>query len=837
MEERRKPKENMDVEGDPTRNGEQVVNNSNLFDKEKKILENITCMFGPNFHALEECVTIEEFPIEMFLDTSQTSNSTNATAPCLLVYPSSGKVYPIHNYGRYLELSDKLCGYVPDIDTSTLRSIIDCASPTNGYNSKILSSILFYNKYGSASDFQFITEEGWDHCFNGCSSINASFPDVLYALVKEKLGQFYNDNDYELVDAFLLGMISSVALSISEFYNVSHESDCDSILFPSPNLMSQRHKTSNQDLEGRNLPLTSRSYYWHDPIRMVVLLYVLSLKMKSIIYLRQRNSSLPVKMFDITILQQFIEPILYSVVRTGAWAIAEVRNILEWVVEKILVRYFQHFCYQQKINRKDILNSMGRIIIGWLIIKSASLEKNAGVCTLFNMDGSKPENEFILEPKTSFENYVLNKIPSILFKNEDIIATFKTYFNTNGASGINSKNSNMFVIEEVKKKVSMPIPTGLYFKNRKDLTLTIMDPNSLACSDERLSNSENSISKIIDYKAPKALESKKGIVGSQIGFYSLKKQGFLESSVNVKDNVSASSIFATSSSSSSPSNFYFGNYNTRSNDNKPWGVDGIITGHTVSDKIEHVTLHMPGIASVYNSVLDGQKQSSYTINEMGLETVIWDPLLSSDALEVAADEKTITWDTVHLLKDILCPLKTNEIIIKPKNVISSSNKRSISTEGFQWIWAQMVKTGQVEMVNSKTNNNNIENKIVSTQTQKTIDIINIVSILINDPINNNKIKDNNINNVQKILVSKNQPKNSSLPFDGINKLPLPSLAETDTFIRRHFANILTSLISRIMMIVSNKELEFIKHVSEKTSVVISDSLHIALDPCEAVKKL
>lgn len=119
------------------------------------------------------------------------------------------------------------------------------------------------------------------------------------------------------------------------------------------------------------------------------------------------------------------------------------------------------------------------------------------------------------------------------------------------------------------------------------------------------------------------------------------------------------------------------------------GVEGIKMGFTVDGKIEHISVFLPGSLTKSSGPpelpVNFTKQSKYVIKDMGMETVFFEPLLSSLALHNAAKEKRVNVKSSTFFEECLSPLVRGRIDIFPKK----GGIDSMASEGFNWLWRVM----------------------------------------------------------------------------------------------------------------------------------------------------
>lgn len=719
----------------------------------------VSCFFGPNFDSVTNCIEEEKSGLQMHL------------FPCLgsqkrtFVVSSDNVMKEIHNSGRFLNVTERVAGFVPDVDVETLKNILK--SP---YSHSAVASLLYYNNVDIGNFLKGLTT-------------NTQLPSLADAIVKLVTSLVVMSEDDSLVRA-----VGEIAGAISSLYRLRDDLGCAAILFPDEQLMAERHSGS-------------RPYYWHDPIRCVVGIY--KAVMDNLMTNVRRGE--PVFRDDsswtfmhVSVLEGVLTPFFDSVLKTGAWAIDEVRDFLRWILEDVLLKYTATADQRTALDmRQPVLDSMARLCVHWTIMQSGA--ENRGLCIAF-----PEEPPFIIEPGLSLENYTLSNAPEALLSGENVADRIKAVLKP-----VTTTTSDKTTTSEQQqvRVVPMMLPSGKFFKSGKDLTVLIVEPNS-DVQTKKTTVARKKGRYVIDYSAPRILSEPQVDNSSNIGFRYLKTSGVLTASYSIE---------GTNAKEDDDDD---------DDDDTSFVVDGVVTGFSIDGKMEHVNLFLPGTKSPSSSSTTPEelpvnvtKHGKYSIKDNGLEAVFFEPLLSSLVLDSAANEKRVYFDSAKLYKECLAPLRTGKIVIYPNN---NTSHESVAGPGFDWLWRILQKTHGLT-----TNADKFYPKPYEPVEKK-----EQVSGSAVEPLLLSTIKQLNSGSGLKkkaITDASNAPVASSPPSSFS-----PSFVEIDTFLKEKFKNVLSTLITRMTMVVSNSEIKIIKSVCESVANIILDSFYVSLEPEQSV---
>nr|AKS10638.1 wsv289-like protein [Metopaulias depressus WSSV-like virus] len=756
----------------------------------------VSCFFGPNFDSIINCIEEEKCGLQMHLFPCLDNSSKKRT----FVVSSDNVMKEIHNSGRFLNVTERVAGFVPDVDIETLKNILK--SP---YSHSVVASLLYYNNAAIG------------HYLKGLTT-NTRLPSLADAIVELVTSSGVMAEEDSLVRA-----VGEIAEAVSSLYHLRDDSDCAAILFPDKQLMAERHSSS-------------RPYYWHDPIRCVVGIY--KAVMDNLMTNVRRGK--PVFRDDsswifmhVSVLDGVLTPFFDSVLKTGAWAIDEVRDFLRWILEDVLLKYTattdQHTALDM---RQPVLDCMARLCVHWTIMQSGA--ENRGLCTAFS-----EEPPFIIEPGLSLENYTLSNTPRVLLSGENVVDRIRAVFkpvmttpttifsgettNTTNTTTTNNNNTNNNATTARQViVVPMLLPSGKFFKSGKDLTVLIVEPNDDGggAQTKKTTVRRKRGRYVIDYSAPRILSEPQ--VGSStssssnIGFRHLKTSGVLTAEYSIEINAKEDNV------------------DNGDDDDTSFAVDGAVIALSIDGKMEHVNLFLPGTKSPSSSSatpkelpVNATKHGKYVIKDKGLEAVFFEPLLSSLVLDSAANEKRVYFDSAKLYMECLAPLRTGKIVIYPNN---NTSHESVAGPGFDWLWRVLQKKHGFSAnadkfypkpyeVMEKKKQVSLSGSAVEPLLLSTIKQLSSGGGLKKKAITGGSAGGSN----NRASVATSSPSSFS-----------PSFVEIDTFLKQQLKNVLSTLLTRMTMVVSNSEVKIVKSVCENVANIILDSFYVSLGPEQGV---
>ena len=678
----------------------------------------VLCFFGPNFNSITSCIQKDKCGLQMHLFPLLDDNKKRT-----FVVSHGDIMNEIHNSGRFFNLTKDVAGFLPDVDFETFRCMLYSSRP-GSYT--LVASLLYYNNVDIGKFLESLRTT---------SDRLPSLADAIVELVTTS--PIDGDICFRAVD--------ELARAISTLYRLRNDSD--SILFPDQQLMIERCSGN-------------RPYYWNDPIRCVVSLYRVAMDKRQTKYTDNFTS------MHISVLELVLVPFFDTVLKTGAWAIHEVRNFLRWILESVLLKY------TAIIDQQFILDSIARLCVHWAIMQSGA--ENRGVCTAFS-----EETSFIIEPGLSLTHYTLSDIPGALLTGENVVENIK--------SSMVSRNNT--AIQQQVRVVSVSLPSSQFFEYGRGLTVLIVGPNeSIQTTDKRTEKERL----LIDYSAPFILTEPQ-VEKSDIGFAHMKKATFATYSLRY--------------------------LNTECDDVKhaPLLVNGALSALSIDGKMEHVNLTLPCHEMLTN---DAIRHKRHLIKDKGLEVVFYEPLLSSSVLIKAASQKRVYFDSSDLYKDYLAPLKTGEIVIRPNNNMS---RESVAGLGFDWLWRVLQKDHGTLVDEARFRPKFVplrRNRIYYSQSPVKSLLINAIKQLSKKGTCGSQKKRALADNT-----ASDDDNSSAFSFS-------PSFADIDTFLKQDFKSVLSTILIRMTMIVSNSEIQLIKSVCEKVTNIILDSFYVSLAPEE-----
>nr|BDT63494.1 MAG: wsv289-like protein [Sesarmops intermedium nimavirus]GBG35572.1 wsv289-like protein [Sesarmops intermedium nimavirus] len=728
----------------------------------------VSCFFGPNFDSIIHCIEEENCGLQMHLFPCLDDRSKKRT----FVVSSDNVMKEIHNSGRFLNVTDRVVGFVPDVDVETLKNILK--SP---YSHSVVASLLYYNNADIGNFLKGLTT-------------NTRLPSLADAIVELVTSSVIMAKDDSLVRA-----VGEIAEAVSSLYRLRDDSECAAILFPDEQLMAERHSGN-------------RPYYWHDPIRCVVGIY--KAVMDNLMTNLRRGE--PVFRDDsswtfmhVSVLEDVLTPFFDSVLKTGAWAIDEVRDFLRWILEDVLLKYTATVDQHTALNMtQPVLDIMARLCVHWTIMQSGA--ENRGLCIAFS-----EEPPFIIEPGLSLKNYILSTIPEVLLSGENVVDRIRAVFKPVTTSGETISTT----AQQQIRVVPIKLPSGKFFKSGKDLTVLIVEPNDDE-GDAQIKKTTVERKRgqyVIDYSAPRILSEPQVGSSSNVGFRHLKTSGVLTAEYSIgKTNAKE---------------------DNGDNDDTSFAVDGVVTGVSIDGKMEHVNLFLPGTKAPPEYVsMNVTEHGKYLIKDKGLEAVFFEPLLSSLVLDTAANEKRVYFDSAKLYKECLAPLRTGKIVIYPnKNTLYES----VAGPGFDWLWRVLQKnyglSANADKFYPKPYESVKKNKQVSLSGSTVVEPL-LRSIIKQLSSGGGLIKKKAITGAS-AGSSNNNNNNNSTPVATPSAFS-PSFVEIDTFLKQQFKNVLSTLLTRMTMVVSISEVKIIKSVCESVANIILDSFYISLEPEQGV---
>lgn len=541
-----------------------------------------------------------------------------------------------------------------------------------------------------------------------------------------------------------------------------------------------------------------RSYEWYRPITLPVRMFTNALQ-------QQNVETRSVASITDGLLTNFID----AVVSSGAWAVSEVRRLLSEVVA-------DSFLYKLI----DITPNVGRHLLAIYFINEAS--SNMGVCSVSSRQASMESTcfdertDFFIEPGLPFSKHVLSDIPSTLFNPDD----------NNNNNDRNISDVLLGVLQDIANKkredatasaisrdessskdasFSILIP-GNFYKTCGNVTIIIKDP-----SDGKRRNPKRVVNNTgtgaadgssWEYAVPRALTIE---YNNDDGFKTLLDNNDLNSVLNKINNKKRAASFVGAAGVPQPSIAH----------------NVGLTSLSGRDKLEHIVVFLPGFGTEDFMTAVGTKTSSFRIRDAtdNTEAVFWDPLISISSLREAAETKLIRDPTDTMLKKTFNILNDGKIEI---------NTNGVSSPGFAWLWKRF----------DRTSSSSEESEEVTTASEREEDEEdarkrNTLKFFATrfGPANALSKRQNEFNRLDSgrrpIQQRQNISSTSSSSFEPAEKA---SVADTKVFLQQDLPNILTLLLTRIMVVVSKNELPFIKKISGNVAKTMLNSLQVAVDP-------
>lgn len=756
---------------------------------EASIDTSVTCFFGPNYKSIVECLTTNDNLNMHILPTSLDSASSNR----VLVATRDGGVMEIHNSGRFLDLTHQSAVFVPDLSIDTLKTMLR-GTGNAAYTGAMVASTVFYNNVNLTTDGGAVSASG-----------STNLADIIV----------------EFFPGFSARVVSEVAGAIASVYHID---DSYNILFPSLSIMAERMSYN-------------RSYRWSDPITCVVGLYqkTMDTLMKKI----RRGDTVSLINADwtnmhINVLQVVLEPFFDAVLKSGAWVITEVRQFLRSIVEDTLLKYTATTDHLIALGfNQATLDIVTRLVVHWAVIQSAA--ENEGVCKAFPRD-----SPFIVEPGVSLKNFTLSDTPGLLLKGDNLADKLRDAITTTPA-----RTSYSVGISKHARSVSLSVPSARFLKSDKDFTVLITVPDKDDDDEDAIISIENSSSPapftvFIDYSPPKLLQANLRY-SSEFGFGQLKDKGVLTGKYQVTQETKLRQGSSTNNKDSE---------GAHSSNNEE--VEGVKTGFTIDGKIEHISVFLPGSMTKSTGPpelpVNSTKQSKYIIRDMGMETVFFEPMLSSLTLYNAAKEKRVNVKSSRFFEECLSPLIRGRIDIFPKK----GGIDSAASEGFNWLWKVLQANKGFTTNINKLMYRMVEPKNISTSTKNTISSVvsnswsGVQSQLLAacDQLKTNQntpgggARGGGVKSLFPGSGNKAENKQQATATTPI-KYPAfePTFFDIQTFLTKHLRNVITTLIARMMMVVSNAELKIIKTVADNVSKTMLDSYYVAIEPERATQDI
>lgn len=703
---------------------------------------------------------------------------------------TEGKNVVIHKSGRFFVLDGGASTpFIPDADSDTLSMLVSTANADNNFNASILASLLFYNNYGSGE--------------------NDNLVDALLNAVSDTLPLHVQRN-----------MAGRLAEAIAVEYDMKKD-----VLF-----------VSKEDLENKRA--SNRTYEWFRPILVPLKMFNVNATASPVSNDRY-NSALPI--VDILI-QGFID----AVVSSGAWVISGVRNILSFHVNSQFLNKLLVTMEKEQVDNTRLYSSLGKAMLSLYFIDSAVT--NLGLCSLsmFNDSNSTspsnvgmprremdPSTDFFIEPGLPFSQHMFSDIPSKLFGtssgtlSDSLLNLLREDTNrskrggTVGGLRFNGRMSETTARGRGKKAnmdavFSISIP-GQFYKTGGNVTIAIKDPFSSSSTQSASTSPVRREHLSWRYAIPRALTFN---YDSQDGFLDLLENMDLEARLEkMSDNKgSPSQTMAVAASNTGPS----------------FMAQGSIAGMALggSSTLDHVIVSLPGLSNdktsneEHRSTGIKSSDSVYQLNDGNTEAVFWDPLISISSLREAAKSKLVS-DPGMVLSETLKILDTGRIDI---------HTSGISSKGFAALWQRL------ERVASSKDDQSQE---LTSKARQSIDprIRNIMKFFVTS-FGTLSGYGKRLNDFQSAFSDERlamQRIEEEVEDEGSSSTRPPvgtqSLTETVNFLQHDFTDVLTVLLTRIMIIVSREELTYIKKLSENISKVMIDSAYVASDPARKLEEV
>ena len=655
-------------------------------------------------------------------------------------------IIPMHFSGRFVGE-----GFVPDVDPITLNMLLASSSEGDevslANSAKYIANVLYDNNYAGGSDF--VTD--------------------LLSVVSEKIVS-------PTVQQRLAG---KVAEAVDRRFDMK-----DDILFMDKTRLEAKRAGG-------------RSYEWYRPITLPVLMFTNALQ--------QQNGVETKSIASIT--DGFLTNFIDAVVSSGAWAVSEVRRLLNEVVA-------DSFLYKLI----DVTPIVGKHLLAIYFINEAS--SNMGVCTVSCRQTSvesiyfDERTDFFIEPGLPFSKHVLSDTPSTLFNSDNDSDRNISDVLLGVLQDIANKKREDAAAREISRtessskdaSFSILVP-GDFYKTCGKVTIIIKDPSDgKRKNPERVINNTGNraaVGSFWEYAVPRALTIE---YNNDDGFKTLLDNNDLHSVLNRINNKMMTTSFVGATGVSQPPPIAN-------------SIDLISCKRTV-DKLEHIVISLPGFGTEDLMTTVETKTSYFQIKDTtdNTEAVFWDPLISISSLREAAETKLIRDPTDTMLKKTFNILNDGKIEI---------NANGVSSPGFAWLWKRFDRTSSEEITTSTEREEEEEEDARKKNTLKFfVTRFGPANALSKRQSEFNRLLDKGRRQRQQ-NVSSTSSSSSSSSFESAERA---SVADTKAFLQQDLPSVLTLLLTRIMVVVSKNELPFIKKISGNVAKTMLNSLQIALDP-------
>lgn len=658
-------------------------------------------------------------------------------------------VFSVHLSGRFWKN-----GFIPDISEKDLSSLLlnlnssATSKKTLEESSKILTHVLFHNNFSVVVDKHHSFEEVLRNGF--LSLVESSTTQQLF------IGEF--------------------ARSIGTVFDMVSD-----VLFVSPEQLEM--KRADQ-----------RVYEWSCPVVLPLLLY--NSVVKQIASDKERAETEFSQVAARLVLEMLIEPFLDAVVETGAWAVYDVRHLLDEVVTKKFVDIVW------PLARQDTRHSLGRVIATIHFIEEAA--RHQGMCSISKTGSTtlpyfNAETDFFIEPGLPFSRHVMSAIPSRIFDKSkpNVGDALLELLERAGELRINQDPNREKTSTQQKydAKFSLSLPDDIL---NGSVNVIIRDPSTCEGSSPPYGASQSwndAAEKTIVYHFPKALTLKPSKYSD--GFFCLKNRGLLTSHLEIIDKPRRLGL----------------NFSERDNVFRAGLSMDVVWGtgqarQTITDDK----------ATLFNLKGGEEFPSYYTVKEFDdTEVVFWDPLISSFRLLNDAKEKEITDPSQAWLNHIFEFLNLGNIDIFPKGNSSKS---------FEHLWLRLVRQFRRPMPPSTEALPPYNNRHIKESKS------NFLHFVITKFGNSDTVK-RNLKTLDSAFKYTRDPTFNN-PSSAVEPPSVAakafSVQEHSVFLQQHFAKILTLLLTRIMAVVTKNELKTIQNVSSAITDIVINSLKIATDP-------
>lgn len=644
----------------------------------------------------------------------------------------STSIIPMHSSGRFIGGGK---GFVPDVDPLTLNMLLSSSSEGDevslANSAKFIANVLYDNNYVG----DFVTD--------------------LLSVVSEKIVS-------PTVQQRLAG-------KLAEAVNIRFDMKDDVLFMDKARLEAKR--------------AGGRSYEWYRPITLPVLMFTNALQLQNV------ETSRSIASITDSLLTNFID----AVVSSGAWAVSEVRYILNKVIA-------DSFLYKLI----DVTPIVGRHLLAIYFINEAS--SNMGVCSVSSrqtfMESTRfdERTDFFIEPGLPFSKHVLSDIPSTLFNpdnNNDrnisdvLLGVLQDIANKKREDAAASAMSRA---ESSSKDASFSIHVpGNFYKTCGNVTIIIKDPSDgKKRNPKHVTNNTGAVGSSWEYAVPRALTIE---YNNDDGFKTLLDNNDLNSVLDKINNKRGTVSFVGAAGVPQPSIAH---------------NVGLISLNE-NDKLEHLVVSLPGFGAEDLMTTVGNKTSTFQIKDAtdNTEAVFWDPLISITSLREAANGKLIRDPTDTVMKTTFNILNDGKIEI---------NANGVSSPGFAWLWKRFDRTSssseESEEVTKEEEDARKKNMLKFFTTKF-------------GPASAISRRQNEFNRLDSSRRPIRHNASSTSSFESAERA---SVADTKTFLQQDLPSVLTLLLTRIMVVVSKNELPFIKKISGNVAKTMLNSLQVALDP-------